>query len=151
MPEEVVTVQDVLVDDRGREFSTFREQLAAHLAPLAGHRARIEYHEEQRGGFTNVYLDRVEPLPDQEAPEARDAAWQMAIEAAPLSPRLRCSRDRDCARRVVRETHGEGSPSPVTPEVAGSSPVASFLERIWSRMRAAPVLQSGISWPDPIA
>ncbi len=98
MPEAVVDVQDVtqvrtrsgntrfvLVDSRGREFTTFREEIAARLDGLKGKRARIEYHEEQRGSFTNVYLDDVEPLPETEEHEewASEAAWKMAIDAAP--------------------------------------------------------------------
>jgi hypothetical protein len=50
-----------------------------------GKRARIEFHEQQRNGFTNVYLDRVEPLeePDGEHRETDQAAWEVAVEAAP--------------------------------------------------------------------
>lgn len=99
MPDAVVEVADVqqhrtrsgntrfvLVDDRGREFSTFREEVAARLDGLKGRRARIEYHEERRGNFTNVYLDRVELLPaadDTAEEDASEAAWRMALEAAP--------------------------------------------------------------------
>ena len=74
MPEAVVEVRDVkqvqtrsgntrfvLVDDEGREFTTFREEIAAKLGGLKGRRAQIEFHEQQRNGFTNMYLDRVEP------------------------------------------------------------------------------------------
>jgi hypothetical protein len=99
MPDAVVKVADVqqhrtrsgntrfvLVDDQGREFSTFREGIAARLDGLKGRPARIEYHEEQRGNFTNVYLDRVEPLPaaeDEQGENASETAWRMALEAAP--------------------------------------------------------------------
>lgn len=47
----------VLVDNQGREFTTFREDVAVRLHGLEGKRARIQYHEEHRGNFTNVYLD----------------------------------------------------------------------------------------------
>ena len=76
----------VLVDDQGKEYSTFKEQIAAKLPGLEGKRARITYHEQQRNGFTNVYLDAVEPL---EAPaegaagDADEVAWKTTIEAAP--------------------------------------------------------------------
>jgi hypothetical protein len=77
----------VLVDAEGREFTTFREEIASRLEGLEGKRARIQYHEEQRGKFTNVYLDRVEPLPEEADGEpgdyAAEEAWRMAIEAAP--------------------------------------------------------------------
>jgi len=52
----------VLVDDQGREFSTFEEQIAAKLPGLEGKRARVKYHEQQHEGVTNVHLDDVEPL-----------------------------------------------------------------------------------------
>ncbi len=33
---------------------------------MEGRRARIEFHEQQRGDFTNVYPDAVEPLEAEE-------------------------------------------------------------------------------------
>ena len=101
MPEAEVRVADVkafktksgntrfvLVDDDGNEYSTFKEQIAAKLPGLEGRRARIKYHEQQRDGFTNVYLDSVEPLEEaaaagEEASDADEVAWKTAIEAAP--------------------------------------------------------------------
>jgi hypothetical protein len=82
----------VLVDDQGNEYSTFKEQIAAKLPGLEGKRARITYHEQERGGFTNVYLDAVEPLEEERADaEVDEAAWRTAMEAAPylLSPEAR--------------------------------------------------------------
>jgi hypothetical protein len=101
MPQETVTVQRVethktqsgntrfvLVDDSGREFSTFKEPIARQAIAAEGHRARITFHETQRGNFTNVYLDAVERLAedevDQETEErTNEVAWRTAIEAAP--------------------------------------------------------------------
>jgi hypothetical protein len=84
----------VLVDDQGKEYSTFKEQIAAKLPGLEGKRARITYHEQQREGFTNVYLDAVEPLEEEHTETDADvdeAAWRTAMEAAPylLSPEAR--------------------------------------------------------------
>jgi hypothetical protein len=82
----------VLVDDHGKEYSTFKEQIAAKLPGLEGKRARITYHEQERGGFTNVYLDAVEPLEEERTDaEVDEAAWRTAMEAAPylLSPEAR--------------------------------------------------------------
>jgi hypothetical protein len=83
----------VLVDDAGKEYSTFKEAIAAKLPGLEGRRARITFHEQQRDGFTNVYLDAVEPLEQEEPPDAEvdEAAWRTAMEAAPylLSPEAR--------------------------------------------------------------
>jgi hypothetical protein len=76
----------VLVDDEGKEYSTFKEQVAAKLPGLEGKRARIKFHEQERNGFTNVYLDAVERLEDQSAggaAEADEVAWKTTIEAAP--------------------------------------------------------------------
>ena len=100
MPEAEVRVREVkalrtqggntrfvLVDDRGREYTTFREEIAAGLPGLEGKRARIEYHEQQRGNFTNVYLDAVEPLDEAaggaEPSDADEVGWKTAIDAAP--------------------------------------------------------------------
>ena len=82
----------VLVDDQGKEYSTFKEQIAAKLPGLEGKRARITYHEQERGGFTNVYLDAVVPVEEERTDaEVDEAAWRTAIEAAPylLSPDAR--------------------------------------------------------------
>jgi hypothetical protein len=101
MPEEIVTVERVdarktqsgntrfvLVDERGREFTTFKEPIARQAIAAEGHRARIKFHETQKGEFTNVYLDGVETLPDEgdegDAEERKnEIAWRTAIEAAP--------------------------------------------------------------------
>ena len=51
-----------------------------------GKRARIEFHEQQRGEFTNVYLDKVEALPEDDEAQASSAdevAWKTAMDAAP--------------------------------------------------------------------
>jgi hypothetical protein len=76
----------VIKDDRGGEYTTFREQIGAAAKAVEGRRARIEYHETQRGGFTNIYLDKVEPtqdLPEAEGAEPEEVGWQAATEAAP--------------------------------------------------------------------
>jgi hypothetical protein len=78
----------VLTDENGDEYTTFKEPIARQAVAAEGKRARIEYHEQQRNGFTNVYLDKVEPLEseDQGAADDRDAeevAWKTAIDAAP--------------------------------------------------------------------
>jgi hypothetical protein len=75
----------VLRDEDGNEYTTFKEDIAREAVAAEGRRARIEFHEQQRNGFTNVYLDRVEPLGEAED-EHRDtdeAAWEVAVEAAP--------------------------------------------------------------------
>jgi hypothetical protein len=82
-------VRYVVRDSDGNEYTTFREAIGDEARRLEGSRVRIEYHENQRGQYTNVYLDRVEPAP--EAPDAEggkdsdadEAAWRTAVEAAP--------------------------------------------------------------------
>ena len=50
----------VLVDEDGNEYTTFRPEIGNRAQEAEGKRARIEYHEEQRGNFNNVYLDKIE-------------------------------------------------------------------------------------------
>jgi hypothetical protein len=82
------TIRYVVRATDGNEYTTFRESIGERAQQLQGQRVRIEYHEQQRGEYTNVYLDKVEPLPD-EAPQPSDdtdpdeAAWRTAVEAAP--------------------------------------------------------------------
>ena len=84
----------VLRDDRGTEYTTFRPRIGEEAERHRGRRARIEYHEEDRNGFHNVYLDAIEPLPDDEQDaegpasgggdrDPEEVAWNTAVEAAP--------------------------------------------------------------------
>ena len=63
-------VRYVLRDGDGNEYTTFREEIARAAVAAEGRRARIEFHEQQRGEFTNVYLDEVEPLPQEDEAQA---------------------------------------------------------------------------------
>ena len=104
MPEAEVDVREVkalktrsgntrfvLVDEGGNEYTTFKEAIARDAIAAERRRARIEYHEAERNGFRNVYLDRVEALEDGSGPggaadggrEIEEAAWKTAIDAAP--------------------------------------------------------------------
>lgn len=81
-------IRYVVRDADGNEYTTFREQIGEQAQRLQGKRARIEFHEQQRGQYTNVYLDKVEPAPsgpggggDDTDPD--EAAWRTAVEAAP--------------------------------------------------------------------
>jgi hypothetical protein len=83
-------VRYVVRDSDGNEYTTFREGIGEEAKRLEGERVRIEYHENQRGQYTNVYLDKVEPAPaDQPAAgdagrtDPDEAAWRTAVEAAP--------------------------------------------------------------------
>ena len=87
-------VRFVARDDEGNEYTTFKEAIGARALDLEGRRARIEYHEEQRDGYRNVYLDSVDPVDEAEPMEdgtVEEQAWKAAIEAAPLlvGPRQR--------------------------------------------------------------
>jgi hypothetical protein len=77
----------VLTDDAGREYTTFRPRIGEEAERHRGRRARIAFHEEDRNGFKNVYLDGIEPLPEQAegggGDEADEVAWNTAVEAAP--------------------------------------------------------------------
>jgi hypothetical protein len=78
-----------VVDDDGREYTTFRPAIGEAAEKAQGSPARISFHAEERRGFHNVYLDKVEPLPAREgSPQANDsdpdeAAWRTAVDAAP--------------------------------------------------------------------
>jgi hypothetical protein len=80
----------VLRADDGTEYTTFKEPIARQAIAAEGKRARIEFHEQQRNGFTNVYLDKVELLEDESgggdgdgAKSADEVAWKTAVDAAP--------------------------------------------------------------------
>jgi hypothetical protein len=80
----------VLTDSEGREYTTFRPAIGERALALEGKQARIEYHEEQRGQYLNVYLDAVEPqegehggAADGADEEVEEVAWKTAIDAAP--------------------------------------------------------------------
>jgi hypothetical protein len=79
----------VLRADDGSEYTTFKEPIAKQAIAAEGRRARIEFHEQERNGFRNVYLDKVELL-DAESESEEDAgerveevAWRTAVDAAP--------------------------------------------------------------------
>jgi hypothetical protein len=101
MPEDTIKVAEVQVAetrtgtkrfvvkaDDGREFTTFRERIGADAEAARGRRARVKFHEQQKGQYTNVYLDEIEALPEEagaggEVPDADEVAWSTAVEAAP--------------------------------------------------------------------
>ena len=75
----------VVKDSSGNEYTTFRESIGQEALRLKGSHARIEYHETQRGQYTNVYLDKIEPAPEEAADDSdpEEAAWRTAVDAAP--------------------------------------------------------------------
>src|SRR5215216_2536238 len=76
----------VVRDEDGKEYTTFRERIGQRARELEGGRVRIEYHEEQRGQYQNVYLDKVEPAPATDGDgdtDPEEAAWRTAVDAAP--------------------------------------------------------------------
>jgi hypothetical protein len=80
-------------DADGAEYTTFRPGIGEQARQLEGQRARLEFHEEQRGNFTNVYLDGVAPAGEEEATggggsgdgdtDPAEVAWRTAVDAAP--------------------------------------------------------------------
>jgi hypothetical protein len=77
----------VVKDESGDEYTTFREQIGEAALAARGSRARIEFHEQQRGQYTNVYLDAIEPLAGGadggEDTDPEEAGWRTAVDAAP--------------------------------------------------------------------
>jgi hypothetical protein len=84
-------VRYVSKDTDGNEYTTFREDIGERAKQLQGARVRLEYHEEQRGQYNNVYLDKIEPAEPPAGSAAgshaetdpQQAAWQTAVAAAP--------------------------------------------------------------------
>jgi len=79
-----------VTDDSGGEYTTFRPAIGQAAEQAEGKRARLSFHEEERNGFRNVYLDGVEILPDPAASpdiatdsDPEEAAWRTAVDAAP--------------------------------------------------------------------
>ena len=75
-----------VTDDGGGEYTTFRPAIGQAAEQAEGSRARISFHEEERNGFRNVYLDKVERAPKPAAGSDSDpdeAAWRTAVDAAP--------------------------------------------------------------------
>jgi len=79
------TIRFVVKDTDGNEYTTFRESIGQRAQELEGERVRIEYHEQQRGQYTNVYLDKVEPAPPGAGADSdpEEVAWRTAVDAAP--------------------------------------------------------------------
>jgi hypothetical protein len=79
----------VVRDDQGGEYTTFRPGIGREAEKYEGRRAHIEFHEEERNGFRNVYLDSIRdpagspPGDDGENTDPDESAWNTAIEAAP--------------------------------------------------------------------
>ena len=81
----------VVRDADGREYTTFRPTIGEAAERAEGKRATLEYHEQERNGFQNVYLDAVKPAAEEpettKAPgddsDPDEVAWNTAVEAAP--------------------------------------------------------------------
>jgi hypothetical protein len=78
----------VVRDENGREYTTFRPPIGREAAKFEGRRAHIAFHEEERNGFQNVYLDSISEAAEQHESGAGntdpdESAWNTAIEAAP--------------------------------------------------------------------
>src|SRR3954447_13756377 len=79
----------VLRGDDGNEYTTFRPNVGERARELEGKRVRVEYHEDDKNGFHNVYLDAVEPVGEEPQPatatsaddtDPEEVAWRTAIE-----------------------------------------------------------------------
>ena len=74
-------------DEDGDEYTTFREEIGRSALAAQGRKARLEYHEEQRNGFRNVYLDSVQALADEgggaDDERVDEVAWKTAVDSAP--------------------------------------------------------------------
>jgi hypothetical protein len=76
----------VVRDEDGAEYTTFREEIGQAALSAQGRRARLEYHEQERNGFRNVYLDSVDPVADEGGADDErvdEVAWKTAVDSAP--------------------------------------------------------------------
>ena len=79
----------VVRDDQGREYTTFRPTIGREAMTFEGRRAHVEFHEDERNGFTNVWLDKITGAAEEPPSEGScatdpdEAAWSTAVEAAP--------------------------------------------------------------------
>ena len=80
----------VVRDSGGNEYTTFRPAIGREAAKFEGRRAHITWHEDDKNGFHNVYLDAIGPPADagDEATgsgetDPDEVAWNTAVEAAP--------------------------------------------------------------------
>jgi hypothetical protein len=78
----------VVKDSDGQEYTTFREGIGEAAMQAKGSRAHLSFHEQQRGQYTNVYLDKVDVLGPAEGDGGEDTdpeevGWRTAVEAAP--------------------------------------------------------------------
>ena len=78
----------VVRDREGREYTTFRPAIGQAAEGFRGRRATVTFHEEDRNGFHNVYLDAIAPAgPDEQGQSTTtdpdEVAWSTAVEAAP--------------------------------------------------------------------
>lgn len=89
--EEVETrsgkIRYVVRDDEGREYATFRPAIGREAGNLRV-AARIAFHEEERNGFHNVYLDGISEAsattgPADGSTDPDEVALNTAVEAAP--------------------------------------------------------------------
>jgi len=80
-------IRFVVKDESGAEYTTFKEAIGARALELEGKRAQIQFHEAERNGYQNVYLDAIEAIEGEQGEsvdgEVEEAAWKTAIEAAP--------------------------------------------------------------------
>jgi SAM-dependent methyltransferase len=76
-------VRYVVRDADGREYVTFRARIGREARRHEGRRARISYHEEDRGGFHNVYLDEVsEPTAGHSTERAVEGSVERSAEGS---------------------------------------------------------------------
>src|SRR5688572_19812669 len=80
----------VVRDADGNEYTTFRPAIGREAAKFEGRRAHITWHEDDKNGFHNVYLDAIGPsagggddAPGNGETDPDEVAWNTAVEAAP--------------------------------------------------------------------
>ena len=67
----------------GGEYTTFRPQIGEQAKAFEGRRARVEFHEQERNGFKNVYLDAISAAPDRSAKEPTGTGMSSVVVSPP--------------------------------------------------------------------
>ncbi len=126
----------VAQDADGNEYTTFREEIGERARRLAGTRVRLEFHEETRGRYQNVYLDRIDPAPAGARAAGPDtdpgeAAWRTAVAAAPwligepgqtVSPRQLYEKLKPFEERVAADIADRGDGCPPDRDAGSAQP-----------------------------
>jgi hypothetical protein len=121
------TTRFVLRDDDGTEYTTFRARIGQEAMRFRGKRARIEFHEEERRGFHNVYLDAIGPPPEPSGP-SEDGGRGPTLPTSPRGTRRSRRRRGSSAPASRRRRYRPRSSTNACTPSRSSSPTTSVAQ-----------------------